>query len=186
MRSKTGFNNESFIVALCFTTDRRVLYIRKEAFMKITILRVLSIAMAAMFLLSLGACRKQDPPPQDSGTTAPDTDPDPDPDQTSGEPQETDPVPTFDLTIHGTPISKYRIVYAHNPEKEAADRSQKISQNITDSDFDRQTAERLRDVIHSVCGIRLDVVEDTKTKETQFEITVGATNRSTKPAKKSQ
>ena len=154
--------------------------------MKITILRVLSIAMAAMFLLSLGACRKQDPPPQDSGTTAPDTDPDPDPDQTSGEPQETDPVPTFDLTIHGTPISKYRIVYAHNPEKEAADRSQKISQNITDSDFDRQTAERLRDVIHSVCGIRLDVVEDTKTKETQFEITVGATNRSTKPAKKSQ
>ena len=74
-------------------------------------LRVLSIAMAAMFLLSLGACRKQDPPPQDSGTTAPDTDPDPD--QTSGEPQETDPVPTFDLTIHGTPISKYRIVYEH-------------------------------------------------------------------------
>lgn len=176
MRSKTGLNNGNFIVALRFTTDRRVLYIRKEAFMKITILRLLSIAMAAMLLLSLGACRKQDPPPQDSGTTAPD----PDPDQTSGEPQDTDPVPTFDLTIHGTPISKYRIVYAHNPEKEAADRSQKISQNITDSDFDRQTAERLRDVIHSMCGIRLDVVEDTKTKEIQFEITVGATNRSTK------
>lgn len=47
-----------------------------------------------------------------------------------------------------------------------------------DCDFDRQSAERLRDMLEAVSGARLEVVCDMDTDSTAHEITVGMTSRS--------
>ena len=44
-------------------------------------------------------------------------------------------------------------------------------------DYDHETANRLADLIYAVSGVRLNVVQDTKTTETDYEILVGKTNR---------
>lgn len=93
--------------------------------------------------------------------------------ETTGE-----PVDRFtSLTIAGNPIVDYRIVYAQDPLLLAKETIQK-GDLIADCDFDRQSAEKLRDIIESVSGVRLEVVCDMDADSTEREITVGMASRS--------
>ncbi|MBQ4121359.1 MAG: SGNH/GDSL hydrolase family protein [Clostridia bacterium] len=89
------------------------------------------------------------------------------------------PVPTSfaSMKIGETPISDYTIVYATSPyEAYAKDNSKK--QYFPVYDFDHETANRLADLIFDLTGVRLNVVQDTKSTEVANEILIGKTNRS--------
>lgn len=93
--------------------------------------------------------------------------------ETAGE-----PVDRFTaLTVAGNPISDYRIVYAQDSTRLAKE-SIRGGDLIADCDFDRQSAERLRDMLEAVSGVRLEVVCDMDTDSAEHEITVGMTSRS--------
>ena len=88
------------------------------------------------------------------------------------------PVPTSfaSMKIGETPISDYTIVYATSPyEAYAKDNSKK--QYFPVYDFDHETANRLADLIFDLTGVRLNVVQDTKSTEVANEILIGKTNR---------
>jgi len=76
------------------------------------------------------------------------------------------------LTVNGVNISEFKIVYAKSPLA-----SVKIKATLgTEYDFDKQSAEKLRDNIKAVTGITLECVEDSQ-DESANEILVGKTNR---------
>lgn len=93
-------------------------------------------------------------------------------------PTTTAPLPTSfkELKIGETPISDYTIVYAKSPYEVYAKIPEK-KQYFPVYDFDHETADRLSDLIFEVTGVRLKVVQDTKTTEVANEILVGKTNR---------
>jgi len=76
------------------------------------------------------------------------------------------------LTVSGVNISEFKIVYAKNAYTKVEDKS-KLG---TEYDFDRLSAEKLRDVIAEITGVTLECVEDS-TDATEHEILVGKTNR---------
>ena len=95
---------------------------------------------------------------------------------TPATPETTVPAVFSSMKIGETPISDYVIVYAKSPYEAYT--------KITDKkpyfpiyDFDHETADRLSDLIFDATGVRLKVVQDTKTTETANEILVGETNR---------
>ncbi len=93
-------------------------------------------------------------------------------------PTTTAPVPTSfaSLKIGETPISDYTIVYAKSPYEVYVKIPEK-KPYFPVYDFDHETADRLSDLIFEVTGVRLKVVQDTKTTEVANEILVGKTNR---------
>ena len=93
-------------------------------------------------------------------------------------PETTEAIPTAfeELKIGETPISDYTIVYAKSPYEENALANDKKAY-FPIYDFDHETADRLADMIFAVTGIRLNVVQDTKSTVTDNEILVGETNR---------
>lgn len=80
------------------------------------------------------------------------------------------------FTINGVSIEKYKIIYAENPETDYLAQYPKYNV-IEDIQFDRITAEELRDAIQELFGVTLEVCLDYRTEVTDYEILVGATNR---------
>lgn len=78
------------------------------------------------------------------------------------------------LMIGGTDLSAYTIVYARSNR---ADLLEKYPDGYPATEFHKETAERLSDLIHSLYGVRLPVVCDQETEEGEHEILVGRTNR---------
>ena len=138
------------------------------------ILRLICVTAALMLTLGAAACSgTKDPEETDMTESETAT-------GTQTTPPETDgaPVERFSaLTIAGNPIARYRIVYAEDPVRFASGTIKK-GELIADCDFDRQTAERLRDLIEAVSGARLEVVCDMDSDSTELEIAVGMTSRS--------
>ena len=85
------------------------------------------------------------------------------------------PLTAFEsLKIAGNDLSESTIVYAESPyAKQAAERPNFFPVY----DFDKESAERLSDLIYSVTGKRLPIALDTNTEVTDKEILVGETNR---------
>jgi lysophospholipase L1-like esterase len=71
-------------------------------------------------------------------------------------------------------LSAYTIVYARSNR---ADLLEKYPDGYPATEFHKETAERLSDLIHSLYGVRLPVVCDQETEEGEHEILVGRTNR---------
>ena len=95
---------------------------------------------------------------------------------TPATPETTGPAVISSMKIGETPISDYVIVYAKSPYE--------VYTKIADKkpyfpvyDFDHESANRLSDLIFAATGVRLKVVQDTKTTATANEILVGETNR---------
>ena len=82
------------------------------------------------------------------------------------------------LKIGSTPIQDYTIVYAESPHSDLAE-TVATEALYPAYDFDRETAERLRDLIYLTTGKKLKVVKDTETAQTKNEILIGNTNRFT-------
>ena len=83
------------------------------------------------------------------------------------------------LKLAGNDISNYTIIYRRNSYYKVLNTiGDKI---VNDYDFDRLSAERLSDMIFDKFGVRLEVKQDTKTDETEYEILVGETNRDLHP-----
>lgn len=80
------------------------------------------------------------------------------------------------FTINGVSIEKYKIIYAENPETDYLAQYPKYNV-IDDIQFDRITAEELRDAIQELFGVTLEVCLDYRTEVSDYEILVGATNR---------
>ena len=80
------------------------------------------------------------------------------------------------LKIGDTPISEYTIVYARS-EYAPYLKMPTMKKYFPIYDFDRETAERLSDMIYNLSGIRLNIVEDVGHAETANEILIGDTNR---------
>lgn len=95
---------------------------------------------------------------------------------TTTAPVTTTPTTFASLKIGETPISDYTIVYAKSPY-EAYTRLPDKKQYFPIYDFDHETADRLADLIFALTGVRLNVVQDTKSTEVANEILVGETNR---------
>lgn len=91
---------------------------------------------------------------------------------TADETEPEDPLPTQPLTITvaGTPLSEYRIVYATSEYRLQANRL------LTEYDFYRLTAERIAAEIETITGVKLAVVRDSQAVKEQ-EILVGPTAR---------
>ncbi len=88
---------------------------------------------------------------------------------------ETDPViDRYELTVAGTPISEYRIVYAQSPYTDADIR--RFEETGEDYDFFYLTALELADRIRALTGVSLEVTSD-KQEPTDREILVGPTAR---------
>ncbi len=82
------------------------------------------------------------------------------------------------LTIGGADISEFKIIYAENPMKATYD---KYSELVTqDTEYDKQSAERLAELIADTYGAELEVLKDTDTPKGEREINVGNTNRGLK------
>lgn len=81
-----------------------------------------------------------------------------------------------ELKIGETPISDYTIVYAKSPYEVYTKIAEK-KPYFPVYDFDHETANRLADLIFEVTGVRLNVVQDTKSTEVANEILIGETNR---------
>ncbi len=80
------------------------------------------------------------------------------------------------LTVNGYAIEQYKIVYAENPETDYL--AQYPNYNVVDDiQFNRITAEELRDEIKTLFGAELEVCLDYRTQGSDCEILVGATNR---------
>ena len=94
------------------------------------------------------------------------------PDTTPG----TVPTSFASMKIGETPISDYTIVYATSPY-ESYTKNANTKQYFPVYDFDHETANRLADLIFEVTGVRLNVVQDTKSTEVANEILIGKTNR---------
>ena len=80
------------------------------------------------------------------------------------------------LKIGETPIADYTIVYAKSPYEVYTKIAEK-KQYFPVYDFDHETANRLADLIFEVTGVRLNVVQDSKSTEVANEILIGETNR---------
>jgi len=80
-----------------------------------------------------------------------------------------------ELKIGNTPIENYTIVYAESPFSTYAE-SIATKDLYPVYDFDRESAERLRDMIYYFTGKKLKVVMDTA-PESEHEILIGQTNR---------
>ena len=80
------------------------------------------------------------------------------------------------LKIGETPISEYIIVYA-GTEFSSYTKIPNMKPYFPVCDFNRETAERLSDMIFSLTGVRLKAVGDTKSVATANEILIGNTNR---------
>ena len=78
------------------------------------------------------------------------------------------------LSIGETSISEYTIIYA---QSSLARRAEADPAYYPVWDFNRETAERLSDLIFSFYGVRLPIACDVDTEETALEILVGTTNR---------
>jgi len=93
-------------------------------------------------------------------------------------PTTTEALPTSftELKIGETPISDYTIVYAKSPYEVYVKIAEK-KPYFPVYDFDHETANRLADLIFEVTGVRLNVVQDTKSTEVANEILIGKTNR---------
>ena len=94
------------------------------------------------------------------------------PDTTPG----TLPTSFASMKIGETPISDYTIVYATSPY-ESYTKNANTKQYFPIYDFDHETANRFADLIFEVTGVRLNVVQDTKSTEVANEILIGKTNR---------
>lgn len=91
------------------------------------------------------------------------------------------------LCINGVDVWYYRIVYAESELDKwigsltgltvYEDIGEFLQGSEKNADFDYQTAMRLRDLIGEYCGILPEVVKDTATPESEYEILVGSTNR---------
>jgi len=80
------------------------------------------------------------------------------------------------LKIGETPLSEYKIVYAKS-EFASYTKIPTMKPYFPVHDFNRETAERLSNLIFEVTGIRLSAVEDQGSKEVANEILIGNTNR---------
>lgn len=83
---------------------------------------------------------------------------------------------TKGFTINGVSVENYKIIYAENPETDYLAQYPKFNV-IDDIQFDRITAEELRDAIQELFGVTLEICLDYRTEVTDYEILVGATNR---------
>lgn len=85
------------------------------------------------------------------------------------------PVEKFEsLKIADNELSSYTIVYA---ESDLADEAEKYPKYYPVWDFNKETAERVSDLIFDLTGVRLAIACDTETTETANEILIGETNR---------
>lgn len=94
-------------------------------------------------------------------------------------PEETDPpLPASfsSIKIGDREISDYTIVYAQSPYSAYVKNAQ-IRRLFPVYDFDKETADRLSNLIFSLSGVRLPVAEDAGHAEGEYEILVGKTNR---------
>ncbi len=86
------------------------------------------------------------------------------------------------LTIGGRSIEEYTIVYAKSRYASAIkrfkDNGQDMDGYFPEYDFDKENAEKLAQLIYAYTGVQLPVYEDISFEETEYEILVGATNRS--------
>jgi len=88
---------------------------------------------------------------------------------------EAEPIEKFEsLKIADNSLDAYTIVYA---ESDLADEAAANPEFLPVWDFNRETAERLSDLIFEVSGIRLPIACDVDTVETKNEILIGKTNR---------
>ncbi len=136
---------------------------------KSKLILIVLLALAAVMLLA--ACGSHNPDSTGS-TEGPGT-------TSSAAPADTSaaaPTQLSSIRIGDRDLSEYTIVYAQSEYS----RYLKISQYrklFPVYDFDRETAERLSDLIYTVSGIRLPVAEDKSTEAGECEILVGNTNR---------
>ncbi len=97
----------------------------------------------------------------------------------SSTPEETDPpFPTSfsSIKIGDREISDYTIVYAQSAYSDYVKNAQ-TRRLFPVYDFDKETADRLSDLIFSFSGVRLPVAEDVSHEKGEYEILVGKTNR---------
>ena len=79
------------------------------------------------------------------------------------------------LTLNGTDISKYVILYPRSDYYQAGKAVLKrISQEYQ---YDLLTAERVAKLIYDACGVEVQVKLDTAVEESDYEILIGSTNR---------
>ena len=99
-------------------------------------------------------------------------------------PVTTTPVTTTPVTTEGvhtikigeTPLSEYTIIYAKSKYTRYVN-TPDYKPYFPVYDFDRETAERVSDLLFSLTGVRLSVAQDIETDETANEILIGKTNR---------
>ena len=98
--------------------------------------------------------------------------------ETTTEPPVTTTLPALtafeSVKIAGNNLKDYTIVYAESPYASQAAANPDL---FPVYDFDKESAERLSDLIFSVTGVRLALALDTETKPSDKEILVGETNR---------
>ena len=132
--------------------------------------RIFALLLALLTLLTLISCNEE-------GTTEDTTVAD-----TTAAPEETteaetDPVVDLkEITLGGVAISEFKIVYAKNPDPNLAN-AENTKLIWTDYEFDKLTAEYLRDRIKEEIGVELEVVLDSDVSRSANEINIGATNR---------
>lgn len=80
------------------------------------------------------------------------------------------------LKVGGEDISKYKIIYQYNPDKEAIFGIER-SRWRNDYDCQQVTAKRLVQIIKDTFGVELEASVDKNTTETEYEILIGNTNR---------
>jgi len=131
----------------------------------------------AMFVTVLVSCGKTEnssttaKPIDETTTKGPQATSENETTESSTEEVTTEPYTLQSISINGTDISKYTIVYAKSPLEEQKN-------NITtEYDFDKISAEKLQKLIKSYLGIELPIAKDTEKAESQYEILVGKTTR---------
>ena len=97
---------------------------------------------------------------------------DPGEEQNSNDTNNEDVPLTATLTVAGNDLSNYKIIYARSEYYKAGPKT-----FTTEYDFYRLIATDIRYRLYEITGVSLDVAQDEKTAEGEYEILVGPTNR---------
>jgi len=125
--------------------------------------KLLSIILLICTVLSFAACTGAKAP----ATTTQSAEATPTPTPTP------EPFTLESLTVGGVSISEYKIVYADHAFTKVKD----LTKLGTNYDFDKESAEKLRDLIKETTGVTLECVRDKDSQASEKEILVGKTNR---------
>lgn len=129
--------------------------------------RILAVFLLVVMILSLASCTggQGGTTTDDTGITTTDT----------GASEPVDEPTTVNLTLNGNDLKNYKIIFATHPYSSYG--VSVLRYIYTDYNFFKMIAEDIAGRIEVQTGVRLTVVQDSKTEASDYEILVGPTNR---------